>query len=565
MGLAFSEAKRSREVASRIKKPQAPPQKSLKGKTSSKEGTGGKDAEDTSGTKGRRRRRRRHRGSRRQADLSGDTALLSGVSNSSYASASSNCVSDAASVSSNGTTTYNNTITSVCPLSKGGSTSKKQHDAPMTKGDLYFCLRCGVVVTGKLAKGTAVGRVTLVNWDHQTVLDTFVRVPQTIADYRTATTGITPADLSGPNAVSFDQARTEISKLIKGKILVGHGLEIDLAALGLSHPWCDIRDTATYAPFMNEGKDQMLLPQELSVLSQTFLQYSLNGCPVTEAKACMELYKKNRNEWESALIKVVQLKEKQRQLVLNMRSAGSNNTAPPPSTAGVNNVTDPLSTLRESSNSISGSISLRPINYLTKTRCFLGRRGNDNLRSSLSSTQPSSCYTDDASFTSDVATGVAWDNQVRYSPRPACPPPGIVRPSEPQMMWSGVKLREALPVNSTHGSVGSDSRNMSPPPGILPISTTRDIWGASPPSPNDNGVSSLCVSQLMLARDGGSRHQESSTHVSEADLLQHLPSHLIEDLDVSDSYLSRSEARLNSYTRKESTSSSDAARQLLVE
>jgi hypothetical protein len=45
--------------------------------------------------------------------------------------------------------------------------SKKQHDAPMTKRDIYFCLRCGVVSVGKQGTDVAVGRVTLLNWENQ--------------------------------------------------------------------------------------------------------------------------------------------------------------------------------------------------------------------------------------------------------------------------------------------------------------------------------------------------------------------------------------------------------------
>ena len=177
----------------------------------------------------------------------------------------------------------------------------------MTKSDLYFALRCGLVKTR--LQQTAIGRVTLLNWDHDVVMDVFVKVPQQVQDYCTAQTGITAAALESPHAISFDKARKMIQKKIVGKILVGHGLEVDLAALGLSHPWCDIRDAATYAPFMMRSSSQLLLPQDLGDLAATVLQReNIMGCPQREAMACLDLYKETRREWEADLIRIAQEK-----------------------------------------------------------------------------------------------------------------------------------------------------------------------------------------------------------------------------------------------------------------
>ena len=146
---------------------------------------------------------------------------------------------------------------------------------------------------------------------------------QQVQDYCTAQTGITAAALESPHAISFDKARKMIQKKIVGKILVGHGLEVDLAALGLSHPWCDIRDAATYAPFMMRSSSQLLLPQDLGDLAATVLQReNIMGCPQREAMACLDLYKETRREWEADLIRIAQEKEQRREMVMNMRSGG---------------------------------------------------------------------------------------------------------------------------------------------------------------------------------------------------------------------------------------------------
>jgi hypothetical protein len=64
-------------------------------------------------------------------------------------------------------------------------TSKKPHDAPMPKSDLFFCVRCGMiqvaVTRSDLTESPSImdvaGRVVVINWDEQIVLDKFI-VPQ---------------------------------------------------------------------------------------------------------------------------------------------------------------------------------------------------------------------------------------------------------------------------------------------------------------------------------------------------------------------------------------------------
>ena len=212
-----------------------------------------------------------------------------------------------------------------------GGNNKPPHDAPMKRKDMYFSLRCGMVrVTGDQQ---AVGRVTLVNWDNQVVLDALVKVPVPVLDYQSNSTGITPERIQQAvqtrTLVTFEQARDTVSAMIKGKILLGHGLEVDLNCLGLSHPWCDVRDTANYAPYMQKVVDPlsvMLLPRDLSTLVPLILRDTFYNCPqrppqgpVEEAQAILALYKHARQDWEAELVRILQQKERQRELVVNMR------------------------------------------------------------------------------------------------------------------------------------------------------------------------------------------------------------------------------------------------------
>jgi RNA exonuclease 4 len=209
-----------------------------------------------------------------------------------------------------------------------GSTSKKQHDAPMTKRDLYFALKCEMVGIARTSEdvesqSSAVGRVTVVNWENQVVLDTFVQVPVPVSDFRTSTSGIVPADVYSSQAMSFAQVRATVERIITGKILIGHYVEANLAALGLSHPWCDVRDTASFAPFLVEAEDpvsgqRVLQPRTLTDLASTILKRELpeprvRTRPLDDCIACLDLYKAYRCEWEQDLVKRAQQNDVQQQ------------------------------------------------------------------------------------------------------------------------------------------------------------------------------------------------------------------------------------------------------------
>jgi RNA exonuclease 4 len=59
--------------------------------------------------------------------------------------------------------------------------------------------------------------------------------------------GVRPEDLVG--APHFKEVRKRVSELLKGKILVGHGLKHDMQALFLGRDKRMLRDTSEYEPF----------------------------------------------------------------------------------------------------------------------------------------------------------------------------------------------------------------------------------------------------------------------------------------------------------------------------
>jgi len=231
---------------------------------------------------------------------------------------------------------------------------KKQHDAPMTKGDLYFALDCEMVGTGPDGFDSAVARVTVVNWENVVVLDTFVKVPVPVTDYRSHISGIRPEDIESDSAMSFEEARTAVGNILRGKILIGHGLECDLCALGLTHPYCDVRDTARYVPFMREAADYetgkpVWQARKLRDLSWEKLsrQIQVDGephSPLEDAVAALDLYKLCRKEWEEQLSmeQMKQIREAENQRRVKSMFFPGGFSPPPGSSVGMYNPNAPM-------------------------------------------------------------------------------------------------------------------------------------------------------------------------------------------------------------------------------
>lgn len=199
--------------------------------------------------------------------------------------------------------------------SVGRSTSTKPHDAPMQKRDIYFALDCEMVGVGPEGLDSALARVSIINWDNEIVLDTYVKVDENVTDYRTFVSGIRPEHIESDSAMSLAEVQQAVTDTLRGKILVGHGLVNDLKVIGIQHPWCDTRDTATYKPFMREveletNKEKKMLPRRLRDLTFEKLGKEIQvmgkaHSPVEDAIASMDLYKSVRGEWEQHMMKLV--------------------------------------------------------------------------------------------------------------------------------------------------------------------------------------------------------------------------------------------------------------------
>ena len=183
---------------------------------------------------------------------------------------------------------------------------------PLAEKQKYVAIDCEMVGIGTDGVKSALARASVTNWDGEVLLDTFVRVPERVTDFRTHVSGVRSKDIHAKNedAMEHEECRLKVGELLMGKILVGHALKNDLSALMISHPRSEIRDTARYKPFMRAtgrsgGK---LRPRKLRdlVYEHLGMRIQVEGeahCSIDDAKASMELYKYARSRWEKELEK----------------------------------------------------------------------------------------------------------------------------------------------------------------------------------------------------------------------------------------------------------------------
>ncbi|CAL4964653.1 unnamed protein product [Urochloa decumbens] len=179
-------------------------------------------------------------------------------------------------------------------------------------GARALALGCKMVGAGSDGSLDVVARVCVVDEHEAIVFETFVKPLIPVTNYRYETTGIRPEHLrngGGVGVMTVKAAAERVQNLLlngeqpwrarstasRARLLVGHGLEHDLEALGLDYPAHLKRDTAAYPPLMKTSR----LSNSLRFLTLTYLGYGIqtgHQHPYEDCVAAMRLYQRMKGQ-----------------------------------------------------------------------------------------------------------------------------------------------------------------------------------------------------------------------------------------------------------------------------
>ena len=89
-----------------------------------------------------------------------------------------------------------------------------------------LAMDCEMVGVGFKGSESVLARISIVNHFGHCVYDKYVKSREKVTDYRTAVSGIRPADIE--NANDFKVVQKEVSDILNDRILVGHAIRHDL-------------------------------------------------------------------------------------------------------------------------------------------------------------------------------------------------------------------------------------------------------------------------------------------------------------------------------------------------
>ncbi|KAG3092488.1 hypothetical protein PI124_g16889 [Phytophthora idaei] len=209
---------------------------------------------------------------------------------------------------------------------KGGKTLEKKHDldvkaqkqrakqekqakrmkartAEWVDNSRIVGMDCEMVGVGLSGKTSVLARCSIVDYDGNVLYDKHVRPVEKVTDFRTHVSGIKSSSLR--HAIPFAQCLKEVGKLLQDKIVVGHALKNDFQALMFTPPKHLIRDTAYYRLYMRRKMNgTKLYPKSLKNLTEEILGKQIQTGQhdsVEDARATLELYKKEQFAWEKYL------------------------------------------------------------------------------------------------------------------------------------------------------------------------------------------------------------------------------------------------------------------------
>ncbi|KAI4104373.1 MAG: hypothetical protein LQ345_007280 [Seirophora villosa] len=161
----------------------------------------------------------------------------------------------------------------------------------------YIAIDCEMVGVGPTPDNESViARVSIVNYHGHQLYDSFVQPKETVTDYRTWVSGITPELLQ--KARTFETVQADVARLLDGRILIGHSIKNDLEALLLGHPKRDIRDTSRHPAYRKFAGGKT---PGLKKLAKLVLGVDIQGgehSSIEDARATMLLFRREKDGFE---------------------------------------------------------------------------------------------------------------------------------------------------------------------------------------------------------------------------------------------------------------------------
>lgn len=160
----------------------------------------------------------------------------------------------------------------------------------------YVGIDCEMVGVGDDGLESSLARVSLVDFHGAQVYDSLVRQRRPVTDWRTAVSGVGPRDMAV--ARPFDEVRDQVARLLRGRIMVGHDVKHDLAALELDHPHRAIRDTAKFPGFRKYANGPK---PALRVLAREILGLEIQDgrhSSIEDARVAMLLFRRYKPQFD---------------------------------------------------------------------------------------------------------------------------------------------------------------------------------------------------------------------------------------------------------------------------
>ncbi|CAG8607384.1 12356_t:CDS:2 [Ambispora gerdemannii] len=169
---------------------------------------------------------------------------------------------------------------------------------PIVNQQNVLAIDCEMVGIGINGRKSALARVSIVDFEGNVVMDTFVKPDQVVTDYRTFVSGVTKESLV--DARDFKSVQNEVKDILYGKFVIGHSVFFDFQALKFTHPRRLTRDTSLYEGFINRCPLPHRTPS-LKLLAAIILNERIQDGEhdsIEDAKTAMKLYRNVQQEWE---------------------------------------------------------------------------------------------------------------------------------------------------------------------------------------------------------------------------------------------------------------------------